>query len=79
MNETQKLTSLLFVNLLKYTTVGRYHLTYQIDGNNREHWNLEIRNVHHSDQGHYSCVLTATKPISKIFRVKVLGMCIALD
>ena len=45
-----------------------------IERDNREYWNLEIRNVHLSDQGYYSCVLTAIKPISKIFHVKVLGM-----
>jgi hypothetical protein len=45
-----------------------------IERDNREYWNLEIRNVHLSDQGYYSCVLTAIKPISKIFHVEVLGM-----
>ena len=64
-NETQKLTYLLFVDLLKYTPLSRYHLTHTIDRENREYWNLEIRNVHVTDQGHYSCVLTAIKPISK--------------
>jgi hypothetical protein len=72
-NETQKLTNLLFVDLLKYTPHGRYHLTHMVERDNREYWNLEIRNVHLSDQGFYSCVLTAIKPISKIFHVKVLG------
>jgi len=71
-NETQKLTYLLFVDLLKYTPLSRYHLTHTIDRDNREYWNLEIRNVHLSDQGYYSCVLTSIKPISKIFHVKVL-------
>lgn len=71
-NETQKLTYLLFVDLLKYTPLSRYHLTHTIDRDNREYWNLEIRNVHQTDQGYYSCVLTAIKPISKIFHVKVL-------
>ena len=74
MNETQKITNLLFVDLLKYTPSSHYHLTHMIEGNDREYWNLEIRNVHLSDQGYYSCVLTAMKPISKIFHVKVLGM-----
>ena len=73
-NETQKLTSLLFVDLLKYSPFSRYHLTHVIERDNREYWNLEIRNIHLSDQGYYSCVLTAIKPISKIFHVKVLGM-----
>ncbi|CAF1670932.1 unnamed protein product [Adineta ricciae] len=73
MNETQKLTNLLFVDLLKYTPFSRYHLTHMIERDNREYWNLEIRNVHTSDEGYYSCVLTAIKPISKIFHVKVLG------
>lgn len=71
-NETQKLTSLLFVDLLKYSPFSRYHLTHVIERDNREYWNLEIRNIHLSDQGYYSCVLTAIKPISKIFHVKVL-------
>ena len=74
MNESQKLTNLLFVDLLKYTPFSRYHLTHMIERDNREYWNLEIRNVRSSDQGYYSCVLTAIKPISKIFHVKVLGM-----
>ncbi|CAF3321132.1 unnamed protein product [Rotaria sp. Silwood1] len=73
-NETQKITNLLFVDLLKYTPSSQYHLTHMIERDNREYWNLEIRNVHLSDQGYYSCVLTAIKPISKIFHVKVLGM-----
>ncbi|CAF1270816.1 unnamed protein product [Adineta steineri] len=72
MNDTQKLTNLLFVDLLKYTPFSRYHLTHMIERDNREYWNLEIRNIHVSDQGYYSCVLTAIKPISKIFHVKVL-------
>ncbi|CAF2329918.1 unnamed protein product [Rotaria sp. Silwood2] len=71
-NETQKITNLLFVDLLKYTPSSQYHLTHMIERDNREYWNLEIRNVHLSDQGYYSCVLTAIKPISKIFHVKVL-------
>jgi len=71
-NDSQKLTSLLFVDLLKYTPFSRYHLTHKIEANNREYWNLEIRNVHISDQGYYSCVLTAIEPISKIFHVKVI-------
>lgn len=44
-----------------------------IDRDNREYWNLEIRNINLSDQGYYSCVLTAIKPISKIFNLKVIG------
>ena len=73
-NETQKLTSLLFVDSLKYTPFSRYHLTHLIENDNREYWNLEIRHVHPSDQGYYSCVLTAIRPISKTFHLKVLGM-----
>ncbi|CAF3505280.1 unnamed protein product [Rotaria socialis] len=73
-NETQKITTLLFVDLLKYTQSSHYHLTRMIERDNREHWNLEIRNVHLSDQGYYSCVLTEIKPISKIFHVKVLEL-----
>ncbi|UJR33719.1 hypothetical protein I4U23_021148 [Adineta vaga] len=72
MNESQKLTNLLFVDLLKYTPFSRYHLTHMIERDNREYWNLEIRNVREADQGYYSCVLTAIKPISKLFHVKVL-------
>lgn len=73
-NATQKLNNLLFVDLLKYTPLSRYHTTHMIERDNIEYWNLEIRNVHTSDQGYYSCVLTAIKPISKLFHVKVVGM-----
>jgi hypothetical protein len=61
------------VDLLKYTPFSRYHLTHLIEKENREYWNLEIRQVHLSDQGYYSCVLTAIKPISKLFYLKVIG------
>ncbi len=72
-NDTQKLTYLLYVDLLKYTPFSRYHLTHLIEKDDREYWNLEIRQVHLADQGYYSCVLTGVKPISKLFYVKVIG------
>jgi hypothetical protein len=72
-NETQKLTNLLYVDLIKYIPINRYHLTHLIEKDNREYWNLEIRHIHLSDQGYYSCVLTAIKPISKLFYVQVIG------
>ncbi|CAM4984379.1 unnamed protein product, partial [Rotaria socialis] len=49
-NETQKLTYLLYVDLLKYTSLSRYHLTCTVDQDNKEYWNLEIHQVHLSDQ-----------------------------
>ncbi|CAF3990574.1 unnamed protein product, partial [Rotaria magnacalcarata] len=37
-NETQKLTYLLYVDLLKYTPLlGRYHLTCTVDQDNKEY------------------------------------------
>lgn len=72
-NDIQKLTSLLYVDLLKYTQINRYHLTHLVEKDNREYWNLEIRQVHLADQGYYSCALAAVKPISKIFYLKVIG------
>ncbi|CAF1334440.1 unnamed protein product [Adineta steineri] len=71
-NETRKITDLLYVDLLKYTPFTRYHLTHLIEKDNQEYWNLEIRQVHLADQGYYSCVVTALKPISKIFYIKVI-------
>jgi len=64
---------LLFVDLLKYTPYSRYHLTHLIEKDDREYWNLEIRQVHLGDQGYYSCALAGAKPISKLFYVKVIG------
>ncbi|CAF0839840.1 unnamed protein product [Rotaria sordida] len=72
MNETQKLINLLYVDLLKYTSLNRYHLTHLVDKDNRDHLNLEIRQIHLSDQGYYSCFVTAIKPISEIFHLKVI-------
>ncbi|CAF3611424.1 unnamed protein product, partial [Rotaria sp. Silwood2] len=71
-NETQKLQNLLYVDLLKYTSSNRYHLTHLVDKDNRDYLNLEIRQIDISDQGYYSCFVTAIKPISKIFHIKVL-------
>ncbi|CAF4010139.1 unnamed protein product [Rotaria magnacalcarata] len=68
------LASLLFSIVMILLIGNHYHLTRMIERDNREHWNLEIRNVHLSDQGYYSCVLTEIKPISKIFHVKVLEL-----
>lgn len=58
---------------MKYTSFNRYHVTHSVDKDNQEHWNLEIRQIHLSDEGHYSCILTAIKPISKVFYVRVIG------
>ncbi|CAF3843679.1 unnamed protein product [Rotaria magnacalcarata] len=71
-NETQKLTYLLYVDLLKYTSLSRYHLTCTVDQDNKEYWNLEIHQVHLSDQGYYSCILAAVQPISKLFHLRVI-------
>ncbi|CAF3753285.1 unnamed protein product [Rotaria socialis] len=71
-NETQKLTYLLYVDLLKYTSLSRYHLTSTVDQDNKEYWNLEIHQVHLSDQGYYSCILAAVQPISKLFHLRVI-------
>ena len=68
------IANILYIYQLKYTPFNRYHLSHSIDSNkNEEHWDLEIRQVHLADQGYYSCVLTAIKPISKIFYLKVIG------
>ncbi|CAF1276105.1 unnamed protein product [Rotaria magnacalcarata] len=72
-NETQKLTYFLYIDLLKYTSLSRYHLTCIVDQDNKEYWNLEIYQVHLSDQGYYSCVLAAVRPISKLFHLRVIG------
>ncbi len=72
-DDKQKLTELLYVDSVKYTPINRYHLTHLVEKENREYWNLEIRHVRLTDQGYYSCVLTAIKPISKLFYIKVIG------
>ncbi|CAF1628005.1 unnamed protein product [Adineta ricciae] len=71
-NESRKITDLLYVDLLKYTPLSRYHLTQLVDPENREFWNLEIRQVHSTDQGYYSCVVSSLKPISKVFHIRVI-------
>ncbi|CAF1077506.1 unnamed protein product [Rotaria sp. Silwood1] len=72
MNETQKLTNLLYVDSVKYITSNRYHLIHFIDKDNRDHLNLEIHQIILFDEGYYSCLVTAIKPISKIFHLKVI-------
>ncbi|UJR13559.1 hypothetical protein I4U23_000573 [Adineta vaga] len=71
-NETRKITGLLYVDLVKYTPSSRYDLTHSVSKDNQEFWNLTIRQIYPTDQGYYSCVVSTIKPVSKIFHIKVI-------
>ncbi|CAF1111400.1 unnamed protein product [Didymodactylos carnosus] len=71
-NDTYKLSDVLFINLLKFSSYPHYHLTRKVD-KTTEHWNLEIRNIQPLDEGYYGCALSTSEPIIKYSFVRVLG------